>query len=820
MTAMTKEVLKGASSALQKAMRGSSGKDDDDDLPDLVVMAQTDAPKPTPKPTPVEHGRGKPRSRADRLREDRERKDKEHMEALRKAYKPSDRSARMDTRQEKEDEISQKQKELAEKRRLNELEKLRLQRELKKKRLQKHIETVTTRRKTDEEEREALRISAGNQLKEMRLQLTETKEETNRRQMEERKKKREDNLRKIKEERRMYEKWAETHDMREELTKYVEREKQLKEKEQRDAESGRDARARNPQEKSKITEDQERPGTSKANPGGGDEDDDGAGFAGEDDDYDDDDKDEDYDMNADLEDADEDDDLREDEEEDEGDDDRMGVSRCFHCLNEKEAELFWRFGEDTVILFQRIIKKNGTQKQNYTRMVKLFRKAIYRCGTYTPIERASTKAVLETIRDRDCVAWVKMKDGAKTGASLAIQGVDRNIDKMEEEKRKKSRPDKLTAKLTEKTPEERKEVKRKIKELYSQMSIIYNETSTAFEMIADLADDLDEEALFTLLESTTRPVFHLKVPMMERLCSEEQERLEGRMQRRRDEKIGDVIVRQNLPRPQAEWEAEKDWKPTAALAAVVYYFLQRLCGPSKILSQDATADYFGIPRSTFHRIASGRRYRGGFEAADVRAGTKLSRAKKRKSCESSQPPESKIRRGTKGLEDPQGIQSKSKLIQRPGEEPSVFEIRKSKAPKPVRGKKRKGKGKGHGKGKSNRDDDDDEDDEEEPEDEDDGDEEEAEEQEVRKTKKLLAHSNRPRRTNKGLIMRKDVTKREALEKAKETQKRMARVEEDEEDDEVEDDEDQDEEVDMEALMEEQGERGKHKRKNLGIMIHE
>ena len=829
MTAITKEVMKGASSALQKAMQGGSRREDEEeDLPDLVVMAQKDPP-PVTKPTPktkasekekqVEPNKGKPRSKADKMREEREKKDREHMEAMRKAYKPSDRSARMGSRQEKEEEITQRQKELAEKKRLNELEKLKLQRELKKKRLQKHIEAVTTRKRTDEEEREALRISAGNQLKEMRLQLKETKEETNRRQMEERKKKREENLRKIKEERRMYEKWAETHDMRDELTKYVEREKQLKEKEQRDAESGRDARARNPQEKSKITEDQERPGTSKANPGGGDEDDDGAGFAGEDDDYDDDDEDEDYDMNADLEDADDEDDLREDEEEDEGDDDRMGVSRCFHCLNEKEAELFWRFGEDTVILFQRIIKKNGYQKQNYTRMVKLFRKAIYRCGTYTPIEKASTKAVLETIRDRDCVAWVKMKEGAKTGASMAIQGVDRSIDKMEEEKRKKSRPDKLTAKLTEKTPEERKEVKRKIKELYSQMSVIYNETSTAFEMIADLADDLDEEALFTLLESTTRPVFHLKVPMMERLCSEEQERLEGRMQRRRDEKIGDVIVRQNLPRPQTEWETEKDWKPTAALAAVVWYFLQRLCAPSKILSQDATADYFGIPRSTFHRIASGRRYRGGFEAADVRAGTKLSRAKKRKRCESSQPPESKVRRGTQGLEDPQGIQSKSKLIQRPGEEPSVFEIKKLKTQKSTGRKTRKGKG--HGKGKSNRDEDDDED--EEPAAVDDDEEDEVEEREVRKVKKLLAHSSRPRRTNKGLIMRRDVTKKKALEQAKETQKRVARIkddgEEDEEDDEDEDDEDQ-EEVDMEALMEEQGERGKRRRKKLGIMVHE
>ena len=154
-----------------------------------------------------------------------------------------------------------------------------------------------------------------------------------------------------------------------------------------------------------------------------------------------------------------------------------------------------------------------------------------------------------------------------------------------------------------------------------------------------------------------------------------------------------------------------------------------------------------------------------------------------------------------GLEDPQGIQSKSKLIQRPGEEPSVFEIKKLKTQKSTGGKKRKGKGKGYGKGKSNRDEDDDDDDE--PEAEEDGEEDDAEEQEVRKATKLLAHSNRPRRANKGLIMRRDVTKRKALEQAKETQRRMARIKDDkEEDDEDEDDEDQEREVDMESLMEE------------------
>ena len=160
-----------------------------------------------------------------------------------------------------------------------------------------------------------------------------------------------------------------------------------------------------------------------------------------------------------------------------------------------------------------------------------------------------------------------------------------------------------------------------------------------------------------------------------------------------------------------------------------------------------------------------------------------------------------------------GYSHGQKLIQHPGEEPSVFEIKKS-ASKSTGKKKRKGKGKGHGKGRSNRDDDDDDD---EPEAEDDK--EDADEQENKKPRKLLAHSSRPRRANKGLIMRKDMTKREALEKAKETQRKMIRFEDD--NDEGEDDEEQDEEeVDMEALMEEHREKGKQRRKRLGIMVHE
>ena len=76
-------------------------------------------------------------------------------------------------------------------------------------------------------------------------------------------------------------------------------------------------------------------------------------------------------------------------------------------------------------------------------------------------------------------------------------------------------------------------------------------------------------------------------------------------------KIGDIIQNQNLPILDPDWEGSEPMRPTAALAAAAYYFLHRIAQPTKILSQDNVADKFFVPRSTFHRIISGKRYKGG-----------------------------------------------------------------------------------------------------------------------------------------------------------------------------------------------------------------
>ena len=210
-------------------------------------------------------------------------------------------------------------------------------------------------------------------------------------------------------------------------------------------------------------------------------------------------------------------------------------------------------------------------------------------------------------------------------------------------------------------------------------------------------------------------------------------------------KIGDVIQNQNLPIPDPTWEGSEPLRPTAALAAAAYYFLHRIAQPTRVLSQDAVADKFFIPKSTFHRIVSGKRYKGGFilrKAAAAKRKLEAERkkgksggrggkskdkkmkkkedeehdeededeerdvedeeedqevpeddddeagqsTKKRKRTETSHHSQLKVekmrkivRRGVKGLDDPEGIQSKSKVVRRPGEEVEVMTVGLSKA---------------------------------------------------------------------------------------------------------------------------------------------
>ena len=255
----------------------------------------------------------------------------------------------------------------------------------------------------------------------------------------------------------------------------------------------------------------------------------------------------------------------------------MKVGHCFHSLNTTQAGLFVAFAEDEVRQFYHAVKRGGEMEENYKLLVRLFRKGIFRCQTYTPISKASTKQVLESIKDVGCMAWVKWKEGAKTGRST----------------RKQAKPAKIVAALTDRTEEQRTEIKTKIKTLYRTMGEAHKKAGDVCDMLADLVDEV------------------LKVPVMDELCKRQEEAEVSKGIQWTNKPISEVVLYQNLPTPNRRWR-EKDYlKPTACLAGAIYWYMHPICEPNKILAQDRVGKMFGVPKATFHRVVSGKRYRGG-----------------------------------------------------------------------------------------------------------------------------------------------------------------------------------------------------------------
>ena len=76
--------------------------------------------------------------------------------------------------------------------------------------------------------------------------------------------------------------------------------------------------------------------------------------------------------------------------------------------------------------------------------------------------------------------------------------------------------------------------------------------------------------------------------------------------------IEDVIMYQNMPRCNKEWEFNAEKKATRMLAAIVNHFIHKRINKdtAKVLSAKALHDKFGGAESSLGKVISGRQYKG------------------------------------------------------------------------------------------------------------------------------------------------------------------------------------------------------------------
>jgi len=130
------------------------------------------------------------------------------------------------------------------------------------------------------------------------------------------------------------------------------------------------------------------------------------------------------------------------------------------------------YAKQQVKLFLNEVKTTKDASLCYEKMVRLFRRVIFKVGSYASISKASISGVMETVKDLYCMAIIARTKGTVTGNTKEIKKVQEKIEKWEEERKGRVKPATVVAGMSrEKTEQEKKEIKEKIKRLYQHATV-------------------------------------------------------------------------------------------------------------------------------------------------------------------------------------------------------------------------------------------------------------------------------------------------------------------------------------------------------------
>ena len=243
---------------------------------------------------------------------------------------------------------------------------------------------------------------------------------------------------------------------------------------------------------------------------------------------------------------------------------------------------------------------------HYKTFVTVLKDAILKMGSYAPIEGADIDAVIKTVVDTNCTAWKKAMKGVKTGNSKTIlkikekrEGVIRAVEDHDLPMDTEAAGVDVDA-MEGKSEEEKKEIKCMLSKFWNHVSKAHEEASCAAGELSRLAMVLEPDDHYKIVEAGMRPLIVMEIPRVQQLISEKESSEERA--RSHDEKknmrIEDIIIEQNLPTPLDRWKDSKVLLPMRYLAAAVHFFIYSQADQAYPLTNKFVAEKFKLSQAT------------------------------------------------------------------------------------------------------------------------------------------------------------------------------------------------------------------------------
>ena len=171
--------------------------------------------------------------------------------------------------------------------------------------------------------------------------------------------------------------------------------------------------------------------------------------------------------------------------------------------------------------------------------------------------------------------------------------------------------------MERKSEEEKKEIKCMLSKFWNHVSKAHEEASCTAGELSRLAMVLEPEDHYKIVEVGMRPLIAMEIPKVQQLISEKKTSEESARScdEKRNMRIEDIIIKQNLPTPLDRWKNSKVLLPTRYLAVAVHYFIYSQADQVHPVTSKFVVGRFRLSPSNLHQILTGRKYAGGHETA-------------------------------------------------------------------------------------------------------------------------------------------------------------------------------------------------------------
>ena len=317
------------------------------------------------------------------------------------------------------------------------------------------------------------------------------------------------------------------------------------------------------------------------------------------------------------------------EEEDEPDDIPEGFhlhEQSPHCINMTRVEDFQAYLWQIVMEFERLIKSGATDiRENYSKVIQsMF--WVVKANKQTILNGADPDEVLTSILDLKCKAW-RLKLNGKTAVDPGTLLDDTNIGPQTASQMMSMKPQEVfelvEEELVGKSKEQVNAIKKCIGNICREQALAHRHAAEAVDNLAALTDMVSLPILVKVISGTMRPTVAIIIPEVDDMLVRAQEKVDAIKQAK--QKVGElrpideVVLAQNVPKYNPEWEHSPNGRAMSYLATLVCCYMHELQQKDKkvVLSVKALEMIYHTASSLIGKLISGEQYLSGYALEQV-----------------------------------------------------------------------------------------------------------------------------------------------------------------------------------------------------------